>query len=292
MKNIYKTFCLLALSGFVFTSCDDSDDNTGDSLIDYTKVGAIVSTPNPSITVSESDIHSSGEDYIIPYTVTLNEAVTATTIIELIQTDGEADTEDYETSVITVTPGNTTGTGYITIFSNGYIEGTETLELTANSRANVTINDYAINITIDDDYINDQLNFELSWSGTFTAAVGDGADLVLDFCAMDFDIYIYDANLNDTGFYDAATGSCPETATLSGLEDGFYYVVVDLYENPLDIYGGEISVPLTFSWSQDYFDDVTGSTTLEAYTTVSTSGTYAIATITIQDGYIYTIAAY
>ncbi|WP_159022770.1 hypothetical protein [Formosa sp. L2A11] len=292
MKNIYKTFCLLALSSFVFTSCDDSDDNTGDSLIDYTKIGATVSTPNQTITISESDIQASGADYIIPYTVTLNEAVTATAIVELIQTGGEADSEDYETSVITVTPGNTTGTGYITIHSNAYIEGTETLELTANSRANVTINNYVIDITINEDYINDQLNLELSWAGTYTVAVGDGADLVLDYCTMDFDFYIYDSDLNDIGFYDAATSSCPESGTISGLEDGFYYVVVDLYDNPLSIYGGGVSVPVTFSWSQDYFDDVTGSVTLDAYTTDSTSGTYAIASITVQDGYIYSVEGF
>ncbi|MBP1839009.1 hypothetical protein [Formosa algae] len=291
MKNIYKTFCLLALSGIVFTSCEDGDDHTGESLIEYTNVGATVSSASQSYTVSESDIHTSG-DYTIPYTVTLNEAVTATTIIDLIQTGGEADSEDYETSSITVSPGNTTGTGYITVFSNAYVEGTETLELTAKSRANLNINDYSIDITIDDDYINDQLDFQLTWEGSFTGSVGTGADLVLDFCAMDFDILIYDETLTDVGFYNAATGSCPESATLSGLPDGFYYVVVDLYDNPLYVYEGGIDVPITFSWSQDYFDSVTGSITLNAYNTDSTSGTYAIATITIEDGYIYTVQAY
>ncbi|QDO93784.1 hypothetical protein FNB79_07265 [Formosa sediminum] len=290
MKNIYKTFCLFALSGIALTSCEDSDDHTGESIIEYTKIGATVTSESQSYTVSESDIHTSG-DYTIPYYITLNEPVTVTTIIDLEQTGGEADSDDFETTSITVSPGDTTGTGYITIYSNAYVEGTETIELTAKSRANLNINDYTIDITIDDDYINDQLNFELNWEGSFTIS-GTGADLTLDFCAIDFDVYIYDENLTDTGFYGAATESCPESTTLSGLPDGLYYVIISLFDNPLSEYNVGAEVPLTFSWSQEYFDSVAGSITMNEFNTDYTSGTYVIATITIEDGYIYTVEAY
>lgn len=295
MKNIYKTLLLLTLSGFVFTSCDEDAGNTGESIVDYTKTGATVSTPDNNITVSESDAYASGDDIMIPFTVTLAEATTASAVIDLVQTGGTADSDDYAVSNVMITPGNTTATGYIAIHSNGYIEGTETLELTAKSRANFNINDFVMNITIDDDYVNDHLDLDLVWEGSFTGAVGDGADLTLDFCTMDFDILIFDENLQDTGIYGGATGSCPEHATLTGLPDGLYYIVVDLYDNPLaEIINanGTIGVPLTFSWSQEYFDDVTGSFVYDGFTTDDTSGTFPIATVTIENGYTYTIAPY
>lgn len=135
---------------------------------------------------------------------------------------------------------------------------------------------------------NRQLNLEVSWEGTYTIE-STGATLEIDFSVMDFDIYVYDETLNDTGIYDGATGANPETIALSGLDDGVYYIVEDLYDNPLSDYEAEQTVPLTLSWSQDYFENVVGSITLNDFTTDSTSGTLILATVTIQDGYIFTV---
>lgn len=291
MKKIYKSLFLLALSGVVLTSCDEDGGNTGESLIDYNNIGATISTASQSITVSEKEVYSNGGEVHIPFTVTLAAPSTADAVIDLTQTGGSADADDFHVSSLVIPAGSTTGTGSIDLYSNGYIEDVETIELTASTRGNFNLNDFTMDITINDDYINDNIDFTLAWDGTYTAE-GTGATLELDYCAIDFDIFIYDSEFTDLGIYDGATGNCPEHVTLSGLPDGTYYIAVDLYANPLSDFGATVSVPLTLSWSQEYFEDQAGSITFEGYTMADTSGTFGVAQVTIENGHIFTVTPF
>ncbi len=96
------------------------------------------------------------------------------------------------------------------------------------------------NVTIKDSvYTGMQLTFD--WEGTFEF-MGDEFTLCPN---VDLDVYVLDADGNDLGIYDAATGNCPEVLPIDGWADGEYFLASNLYENGLDSLFLFVDYPIT-----------------------------------------------
>ncbi|MHA7943117.1 hypothetical protein ACJOV8_008585 [Formosa sp. 3Alg 14/1] len=287
MKNIYKTLCLLTLSSFVFTACDDNDDNTGESSIDYTKINATVSTSQSSYEISEIDAYLAEDGLSIPFTVTLAEPSTADAVIDLAQTGGTADADDFHVSSVTVPAGSTTATGAIFIDANDYEEGDETLVISATSRANFNLADFSVEINIVDDYVSQILDLTLSWEGTYVYTPdGFNAEVTVDFCDIDVDIaYVYFGSVYNLG--GGATGDCPEHSAYEaggyGLPDGEWTILADIYENnDANLFLDE-PIPLTLDWS--VANQGSGTITVDGLLLSTQAGTQIpVATVIVSEG--------
>jgi hypothetical protein len=286
MKNIFKSIGVLALTGIIFTSCNE-DDHTGQSTMDYSPVTVTLSSLS-STTIDETAIDS---DDASTYTVTIDASIPEAQFIEykidLVQTGGTADSNDLSLGTITIPAGSNSGSATVEIMKTGDIEGDETFSVTGVSRANAIVAPYEFTGTITNDYINDVLEMELNWDGTVEFET-DFSSGEYDFCGMDFDLLVFDpVTFGDLGIYDAATGACPENIDFdSSTPDGDYLIVIDLYDNPYSTLGLSTDVPVTLHYSQEHFD--TNGSVTTVYNTNDASGTRALATIT-KSGYDYTI---
>ncbi|MGB4743002.1 MAG: hypothetical protein WBH49_05110 [Flavobacteriaceae bacterium] len=77
--------------------------------------------------------------------------------------------------------------------------------------------------------------------------------------------------------------------SLSGLADGSYFLVVDLYDNPFSTLNTGHPLPITLNISQEYFPETETTIIHNGYTTDSSSGLQAIATLDVVGGYNYTV---
>jgi hypothetical protein len=190
--------------------------------------------------------------------------------------------------VITIDAGATSASGSISILKTGDIEGDDdfTIGFSAGPNASMATST-SFSASISDDYINDVMAFTFDWAGSYTYEPVDGAEITLDYCGIDFDFYIVDSGFNFMPPWDAATSSCPESFELSGLADGTYYLVSDLYQNNFAGAGVGQDLPITVSYSQEYFDS--GSFVFNAYNTDDSSGTYLMGQVDVANGYEYTI---
>lgn len=117
-----------------------------------------------------------------------------------------------------------------------------------------TVNPTKLTITINNT-VSPELNVTFSWN----------ADVVIDGDTYDAADYIdYDFivcpeagfDINDPwnteiGIYDAATGSSPEHMTLSGLDNGTYLLVADLYYNDFVGYSdGSVKIPIVATFTR------------------------------------------
>lgn len=290
MKNIFLKLTYLAVFALVLASCE-KEDYTGYSTANFVKPSATFSsTAGTNITVDESAIDSeNGSTYTI--TATLSSASLVDTYIDLTKVSGTLGSDEFATESIYIPAQSLTGTGTVTIFQTGDVEGTETLQIKANANghsANVTGNG-TFNFTVNNDYINNVISFTFDWDGDYSFVDASGADITIHFSDIDYDFYLYDSDFNDMGIYDAASGSSPEHVDFSGLADGTYYIIVDIYDNPYAGWGTNQNVPITVSWEQDYFDS--GSFVYNNFTTEDASGTELVAEITVTNGYVYTVSA-
>ncbi|MDY0780083.1 hypothetical protein [Tenacibaculum sp. IB213877] len=285
MKNILKTFGLFAIASLVFTSCDD-EDNTGASMIDFTPVTVQFTTASSSYTFSESDINPDDEaTNTIEVTATIPEPQPVNAVLDVVIKSGNGEASDFQAEPVTIPAGATSVTSKITILQTGDIEGNENLVLGFKSRGNF-YSDFTIPVTIEDDYINEILDVTVDWSGSYTIDQGS-AQTTIDYCGIDFDLILLDESMNLVD-YTAATASCPEHGTISGLADGTYYLLVDLYENPFAGIGANQDLPLNITYSQEYFIGES-SFTYNGFTTEDTSGQVLIAEINVVNGYQYTV---
>ena len=165
MKKINKLLFLFALcTGVVTTSCSE-DDNTGDSLINNTKVNVTLTTDagNNNVIISETLVPI---DYTV--TATLSEPSAAQIVIDLAQTSGATDGVDIHLPTIIIPAGATSATGIIEIeIPSGDLESDVTFSIGATSRGNTNSFDFDFNITITD-YV-----FCL-WTLEMNDAYGDG----------------------------------------------------------------------------------------------------------------------
>jgi len=151
-------------------------------------------------------------------------------------------------------------------------------------------NTYDTIVTLTDLSTNDVLNITTSWDDTYTANE-NGATITLETCTeVDFDIYLYDLDFNHIATI-AESSECPEVGSISNLEDGTYMIGVYLYDNFLDTYNLNETLPLTITYSQDRFIEETSFTNNEFNTNDSWDDykEVIVATVEVKDGYLYTI---
>lgn len=288
MKNninyILASFVLLGL----LTSCND-DDLTGEALLkDYSPSTVTLSSSSPTV-FNESAINEDDPStYQIEVTASIPSPQPINAVINLYQSGGTADASDFELHSITIPAGDTSASATVDIMQTGDIEGTETLEIQGKAVSNFNVAPFTLSVTIEDDYINNNLDLVLSWDGS----AEDGDLTIASFCDIDFDLLLFDSAFAFVG-YVLGSAACPEEGSLSGLADGVYYLVSDLYSNPYSGLGLQDTLPLTLSWSQEYFDETSGSISTDQYTLSSADGLGGlIVVLEVSNGYEYSLSPF
>lgn len=301
MKSyIYNIGLFFLVSIVSLVSCKDDDTNEV-NLITYNPVTVTFIADSNNFTVLEDQLSSTNNTYTI--TASIPEPQLLDYYITLEQTAGTA-TEgiDFEfDDHILISHGQTSGSATVTILQSGDIEESdETFSIEARSATNtIKLSDFSFNGTIStnngaNDYINNQLDITLSWDGS--AESGDLS--ITSFCDMDFDLILYDSAFNYVGYVLGST-ACPEHDLLGGLADGTYYLVSDLWANPYSGLGLTDEVPLTLTWSQEYFPETAGSISSSSYNlsspdTVNSSAGLGgmIVVLEVANGYEYTLSTF
>ncbi|MCX7550721.1 hypothetical protein [Xanthomarina sp. F2636L] len=309
MKNKLKSIFLLALSaGVLATSCSE-DDHTGASMINYSSPTVTLSTASTSVVVDESmiDPDDEGLGYEIEVTASIPEPVFADIHIPLVQVGGTAGSSDFSGGTIVITSGHTSATANVTIWREceSGVEGEETLTISyGDNIANAKMAPFSMDITIID-WVNDALEISVGWEGTYTFTDQAGTEVEIDFCGLDIDTVLFDDMGNALG-YISGTSDCTEVDVISGLADGTYYIVADVFENPFEDYYVnddddivDVPIVLTTSYSQCGFPDTTGSFVTEGLTSNISNPVsdphlvgevaIAIATVEVTGGYNYVV---
>lgn len=280
MNKIFKNIGLLALTGILFTACNE-DDNTNNSIVDYSKATVTLSTSSPTM-IDESAISDVASTYQIEIMASLSEPLTIDAIIDLVQTGGSADSADFEGSTITIPAGSTSAWGTVDVLQTGDIEGNETLIIGGSSRANLNIATFAHNVTINNDFINTAIDLEITWDGQVVIEVEDVSSITAELCAIDLDFKLFDAlTFADLG-YILATGSCPEHDAFA-FADGEYLIIAEMYDNPHAGFGDTSDIPMTINYEHEYFSS--GSLTAAGgFDLTATAGQAPIARLNVSNG--------
>ncbi|WP_417867017.1 hypothetical protein [Xanthomarina gelatinilytica] len=291
MKKILKQITLLSLTGLLFVGCSE-DDYTGLSQIDYSKRTVTLTSSSNNVTFDETLIDpDDASTYSVTVTANISEAAPVNIVIPLVQTGGTGDSGDFSAGTITIPAGFTSASTTVEILQDceSGVEGNETLEIgAANNIANANVNPFTLNITIENDWVNDVIEFEFDWSGELTYTAGVPAEVTIDFCDADIDFALADNGGNVLG-YIAATASCPEAGGFSGLPDGTYFILAEVYDNPFSGLGLTDTMPITTTYSQCGFDTA-GSFVNSVLNTATISGdVIPLATVEISGGYNYTV---
>jgi hypothetical protein len=251
MNKIIKKITLLSFALILFQACED-DETSNINIVPLDPINIAVTVNENDVIIKESEIGYS-QDYTI--TATIEKAQEVDLALILTQTAGSAtygDDFSFDEEAIIISAGETTASAVVHIYKTGDIETTdETLSVGLKTAdKNAKIGDFNFNATITDDYINDVLELSTTWSGETTMNMTSGT--TLDFCDIDIDVLLY----TDTGVlvqYLGATGACTETGSISGLADGDYYIVLDLFANPLATFGLTDALPVTITYNQEHF---------------------------------------
>jgi len=117
-----------------------------------------------------------------------------------------------------------------------------------------TVNPTQMTITINNT-VSPVLNVSFSWNAdvVIDGDTYDAADEIdFDFIVCpeeDFDIS--DPWLTEIGIYDAASSNSPEEMAISGLDDGTYFLVADLYNNGFYGYSdGSVKIPIIATFTR------------------------------------------
>ena len=283
---------LTLFTGVMLTSCTD-EDYTGASKIKYSDVAVAITlkSTQTSYTINESLID---EDTPSTYTIEINASIAQAqpvdAIVSFVQSDGTADSSDYTVGEIKIPAGETSASTNVEVNKTGEVEGTETFNLSAKTDdGNFTLaNSFNLPVTIENDYINHVLEFSTTWSGETSSEVAPGVVFTLDHCNIDIDVVLYSSTGEPVSSL-GATDNCTEEGSISGLPDGDYYIVLDVFNNDYITTGISEVVPVTISYSQDYFSS--GSFVYNGLTIASQTGEIGVAILTIKDGYNYTVTA-
>jgi hypothetical protein len=288
MKNIIKYIGFTLSISLLLTSCEDKEDFTGDSVLAWGDKPITVTSSSNSYTFDEAAIDADvPSTYSISITASIAAAQPVSAVISFNQTNGNANTDDYSIENITIPAGATSGSTNIELNYTGDVEGSESFTLEAIADGNFALsNAYTVTVTIEDK-INDVLDLSTNWSGEYTYAAGS-ASVTLDFCEMDLDVLLFSIAGDFIGYL-GATGDCTEVGTLSGLPDGDYFIVLELYDNPHIDFGATETVPVTVTYNQDFIG-TSGSFTYTGINLSSPSDYYAAATVSVS-GYNYVVTA-
>ena len=203
---------------------------------------------------------SEGNQLII--NITTDKPIDRSLTFTFKQTGGTADEDDYSVAPAVIAPYTKSTQMVINTYIDYDFTASETIvgEIGVYSIAEkyllnpATVNPYQLTITINNT-VSPELNIDFSWDAeveyqgeTYQAA--DSIDFDFIVCPeVGFDIS--DPWATEVGIYDAASANHPEHMRISGLDDGIYLLVADLWFN--DFVGetdGSVKIPITASFTR------------------------------------------
>lgn len=288
MNKIIKKIVLLSFAILLFQSCEDNE-TSNITIVPLDPINIAVTVNENDVIVKENEIGES-QDYTI--TASIEQAQEVDLALMLTQTGGTATLGDdfgFDEYII-ISAGETSASALVHIYKTGDIETEdETLSVgltTADKNANIGA--FNFNATITDDYITDVLEFSTTWAGSKNVNIPGGLSVDLDFCAIDIDVRLYTNQGDFLGFL-GATGNCIETGSISGLPDGEYFIVLEVYANSLTAYGSTETLPVTINYNQEHF--ISGSIVNTELNLSSPTGLTPVAVVT-KSGYNYTVSSF
>lgn len=203
---------------------------------------------------------SEGNQLII--NITTDKMIDRSLTFTFKQTGGTADADDYSVEPAVIAPYTKSAQMVINTNIDFDFAASETIvgEIGVYSIAEkyllnpATVNPYQLTVTINNT-VSPDLEIAFSWNAdvvidgdTYDAA--DNIDFDFIVCPeAGFDIS--DPWATEIGIYDAATGSSPEHMTLSGLDNGTYLLVADLYYNDFVGYSdGSVKIPIVATFTR------------------------------------------
>ncbi len=237
MRKYLKWGIALFVASATLVSCEDDND----TLIDTRGEKPILTLESATLSGVEGDE--------VTFTMTTDRPIAnnATFKLEVVGDESQASFRDFvadgtETSLIDsdqsgpigymmVFPAFATShTFTITLDRDLMIEGTENLVLAIRPAGNMLVNfaedSQRLNIAISD-YVSNDIGISLTWAGDFYDSYGtlhEGP-----YRDFDFDLYVFDSNLNDITNGAGYAGEYSEYVELENLADGTYYIFADLY---------------------------------------------------------------
>lgn len=243
MKCKYIVLLLLLTTVFTFVGCDKEDYTGASTLVPVSGVtGSLSWDTTPPASMVE-------EDVVYTFTVTLDKPQVVDVAIDISAVGGTAiEDEDFKIDhSITIPAYYTTASGKFTIFADKHAEETETVSIRIGSErtANATFEPQTVTVELEN-LVSPDLELSLGWDGTvITSVSGAEAHLCSD---VDLDFFLADADGNFVAV--AATASCPETLILSGLADGEYTLLADLWAN--GVHPADTTLVVPFPITLDY----------------------------------------
>ncbi|MCB0516559.1 MAG: Calx-beta domain-containing protein [Chitinophagales bacterium] len=245
MKSTNILFFILLV--VVFSSCEkDPPTSQITQFVDYT-FGDI---PD-KIEFSEAD-----ETHTITFTFNDNQITDVHVLVGLTGEGSATEGVDFtlDTHELDVAALGKAGEFSVTLFKDYLTEGNESffIELSSNEPHGLPITK-VVEVVILDVTHPDEFYLTFDWDVPFTF---DGDNYTT--CPfVDIDILIEDADGNDLGIYQAATGACPEHILVDNTwEDGDYYLTAYLWDNS-SLFGLGIGVEYTLTVNgvkQTFFD--------------------------------------
>ncbi|MBA4153744.1 MAG: hypothetical protein C0512_05300 [Flavobacterium sp.] len=232
-KNKFNILLLTFLmAGFTFTSCENEDDATGDSVVIVNSGAAAIEAVTPGLVFSATNnVNEGGIDRTLEYAVTLQDVQPVDIYVTVTLASGDAvegDDFDFDHSV-RIPAFTKRGVGTVIIYGDGETESTETFTLKIGDFNDPNVSFPGANLAFNITDFGD-LNLVLDWNTTFEFS---GISLTLCDIGYDVDYYLLDAEGNDVSGFQAATGACPEEMIISmaDVEDGTYELTMNLYDD-------------------------------------------------------------
>lgn len=232
-KNKFNILLLTFLmAGFTFTSCENEDDATGDSVVIVNSGAAAIEAVTPGLVFSATNnVNEGGIDRTLEYAVTLQDVQPVDIYVTVTLASGDAvEGDDFDFDHQVIIPAFTKrGVGTVTIYGDNETESTETFTLKIGDFNDPNVSFPGANLAFNITDFGD-LNLVLDWNTTFEFS---GISLTLCDIGYDVDYYLLDAEGNDVSGFQAATGACPEEMIISmaDVEDGEYELTMNLYDD-------------------------------------------------------------
>lgn len=225
MKNtIYLIIAIGVLLGFSSCSVDEGERSSITSVTPFT----VESVESSSLTVEEGDAGS----YTVNFTIDENLKLDGVALITINSESTATQDVDYHLNdtEITLHPWQTEYSFSFDVFSDVLLEGNEKVIFDITTAAEPFFRSEeskSVEVTIND-FLTDDLYLIFDWDVPF---IFDGEEYTT--CPfVDIDVYVLDADGNDLGIYDAATGDCPEQIVVDdSWDDGVYYLASNMWDN-------------------------------------------------------------
>jgi len=194
--------------------------------------------------------------------ITIDKMIERSLTFTFKQTGGTADEDDYAVEPAVIAPYTKSTQMVIEALVDYDYAPSETLEgeIGVYSIAEKYLlnpsatNPFDVSLTITN-AVSPDLEVSFSWSADVVID-GDTYDAA-DYIDFDFIVCpeegfdISDPWATEIGIYDAATGNSPEHMTLSGLDDGAYLLVADLYYNDFaGVSDGSVMIPIITTFTR------------------------------------------